>query len=1093
MADLSIGGWRVGLDAVSASTKRLHQTPLERRQLFETISAPCSPKEFLLQLGALVELTNQGKDVSTFESELLPLVTKWLDYWFTASTVARKKEKEKGSKGRGAVAEETNLNRIYGFVNELVRFSFSDFQEPDVSSLLGQLLRICRGTTSSTDIESSINIFNALVIYGQIPRLMLEPCLDVLCGAYGTLKDLEALVWITICNLCKSHTAQNAVTALLDIVRSPSALGDRNTNTIRGAVLILNRIMISNGAEGLVTVSFATVMDAFHQSLAAGSSRLEVEVVDAIAKFFDDEVFSGVITQEDDWSSLLDVLAQCSRKLDDVTGVRSKGSKEKENSIKLSNHLAHIIEHLERFCSIDTFEQKQSVIAFFKVIHRRIPHTCTELLVKYYAEEHLCYPSDPDWVAESRWLVESFFCDPTRPASTRLLVLRLIADVHAIVADHFPSTTILDLVMPILYRLREETDVEVLEALKGFVVEIAGHSDEALFDTVLITLAECLSCGAGSTTTPSEERSSRASSIHSKPTSSRSRPPVANMSIHVLITVFLRSINSSAYRANKIFDLLLRAVQSRECDMSARMDALKLLFRLRSDSTNAVFLATMTESEALASTLGRTAESRHAKRTHQESTRHQPSKPDNTDSGRSSRSSSAGRPPSSTTNTGNRSVVVSSRFVKPASRWVYPDEYALPEAPPSDSSPLVFSHIDALHDPHAQSGSQTMMILNVKLWLEILISILQLGDDWEIYSYILVHLGSQLTNHAFFTDAVPQIQMLRNVLCEQLRVNSFHDPPPLSGAKKADVMICLLHTLALLLTYHEHFSKNEQDEIVRMFVSGVGSGERTAKYCIHALSICCHELPLSISKSLNNILQKMSQIITQSQVAIHILEFLVGLARMPDVCVNFREDDYRTVFGICFRYLQYVRDQRQKGSEVSGTRSSNPPEGQIRTKRESGPTAESVLISSTSNDLPQYVYALAYHVITFWLMSVKLVERARYISWITKNLILTDSTGKEVIDEQSQITIDMMQRITFSDHDETLPDPHFASTADGPTTKKSWLIGMSILTVETAMRSGVSQLTKRQPVSSSKSKQVIKDSSVADGITVRHHLFDVSL
>ena len=46
--------------------------------------------------------------------------------------------------------------------------------------------------------------------------------------------------------------------------------------------------------------------------------------------------------------------------------------------------------------------------------------------------------------------------------------------------------------------------------------------------------------------------------------------------------------------------------------------------------------------------------------------------------------------------------------------------------------------------------------------------------------------------------------------------------------------------------------------------------------------------------------------------AIHILEFLTSLARMPELFKNFREEEYKIVFGVSFRYLQYVRDQRSE-------------------------------------------------------------------------------------------------------------------------------------------------------------------------------------
>ena len=337
------------------------------------------------------------------------------------------------------------------------------------------------------------------------------------------------------------------------------------------------------------------------------------------------------------------------------------------------------------------------------------------------------------------------------------------------------------------------------------------------------------------------------------------------------------------------------------------------------------------------------------------------------------------------------------------------------------------------------------------------------GCDWEVYSYILVHLASQLTNQALFAGAIPQIRILRELLCDQIKNSTYFDPPLSSGLRKADVAICIFQILNMVMSYHRHFSKVDQDDIVRTFLQGVG--EKTSKCCIHALSICCHELPGSTSKSLVHILQKMSQIITQTHVAIHILEFLACLARLPDLYVNFREEEYRIVFAICFRYLQYVRDQQAKDASH---RNSNPlgrsttaspdPRGQTESR-----TAESNFEPNTSDDLPQYVYALAYHVIIFWFLALKLPDRAGQVSWITRNLVSTDINGKERIDEQAQVTLDFMQRVAYADVDESDADPSFTEEVFGEIQKKRWIIGNSLITVEQATRGDWAQITKRQP------------------------------
>lgn len=290
------------------------------------------------------------------------------------------------------------------------------------------------------------------------------------------------------------------------------------------------------------------------------------------------------------------------------------------------------------------------------------------------------------------------------------------------------------------------------------------------------------------------------------------------------------------------------------------------------------------------------------------------------------------------------------------------------------------------------------------------------------------------------------------MICGQLANKNFHEPPSFTNLKRSDAAICLYHILTMLISYREHYSKNEQDEMVKMFVTGIGSWERTNEICIHALSICCHELPGSLSKTLETALTKMSQIITQANIAVHILEFLSGLARLPELFKNFREDEFKIVFGICFRFLQDARESRSKTLDRNSARSGTTPG-----------RSSAVIGSTLADDLPQYVYALAYHVMAFWFMSLKIQDRPKQIPWITKSLAYTGPEGRLVLDEQAQVTIDMMHRISFSDRDETQYNAAFAEERDGLQTATSWLVGRSILTIETAGRTGLSQMTRRRP------------------------------
>ncbi|KXJ93052.1 hypothetical protein Micbo1qcDRAFT_160965 [Microdochium bolleyi] len=316
---------------------------------------------------------------------------------------------------------------------------------------------------------------------------------------------------------------------------------------------------------------------------------------------------------------------------------------------------------------------------------------------------------------------------------------------------------------------------------------------------------------------------------------------------------------------------------------------------------------------------------------------------------------------------------------------------------------------------------------------------------------MLVHLPSQLSNHALFKSAIPQMQELRRIVCEQLRANSLPEPPNAYGLRRADVAICYFQSLTMILSYHHHFQKPEEDDIVRTFVQGIAHWERSAKICIHALSICCHELPSSTSKMLVTMLSKMSQIITQPYVAMHILEFLTCLSRLPELYANFHQEEFRIVFGICFRYLQYAREKRQ--AQKVNTQS-EPHTAHAGHSERATPNA--------ADDLPQYVYALAYHVIVFWFMALKLPDRPTHVGWIAKNLFM-DAEGAQASDEQAQTTIDFMQRVTYADVVESAADPLFTPDRFGPINKRRWLVGNSIVTIEQATASGWAQITKRHP------------------------------
>ena len=1064
---------RAGFDLLAACIRHSdHQRPLERRQFFQTLKEPCHPDDFHLQLSLMVDLTSRGRDLTSFETLIVPLLTEWLKTWFLASNAARK---DKTSRSNGASGEETNLGQLFGFVIDIVRFNFRAFQERDVERLLEEVVSICGKTTVEVDIKNSIRVIDAIITYGFIPNEILLECIRVLCRTYATLKNLKDETWKAMMNLCKSHVAQTTLSGLLNLIRKPEPNGV-NTNTIRGALYIIDKLLKSKGSEGLVSVSVPTLMESLRKALSADSARLELELVRVIKTLLGDPTLSKSIVDEDS-TNMLRVLTQCAERADKLLELSMPVSrdeqKEREIGNFLSQELNEVFTQLEILFPRFEIIEKEKIMTFFFSAHDRLSDSCAELLIGYYIDEHFCYPSNSNWLENSNRLINFFFKSRSRQSSVRLQVLRAIQDVYETIKDVSDPESVNELIWSVLDDLGFEKDTQVLEVLVNFAVEVIDDADIDLFDKIFTSLQQCLppldlaASPAGSGSGGSRPTSS--------PTPSSTSSSLDNIATRAIIHVFMRAFNASAYKAAKAFDTVLKIARSDNCNTDARLSAMKLLFRLRCDSNGAIIIVSALDSDGLAAALNRTPETIALKDIYEEAPPSRHSKADDNISIRSGRSTSMGQPQSYVSRSGTTRSASgwggTARFSRQSNpMWLYPDENALPQDAPSSASRLLYAFEPLLFDElEGDAAEEPIRVLSFNIWLEALISIIQQGGDWEVYSHVLVHMGSQLTNHRLFQKAAPQIKILRSVLCEQIKSSSFHDPPSSTGLRKADVAVCLYHTLTMIISYFKLFGSNEQDDIVRTFMSGLGQSEKTGKRCIHGLTICCHELSHSVSKSMNLILQKMQSLITQSHLAVHILEFLAGLARMSKIYVNFREDDYRTVFGICFRYLQYAREQRAKGSGPSSQRTSYASGRQSGMSNTQSSSTETKQSPPNQDDLPQYVYALAYHVIIFWFMSLKISDRAKHISWITKSLISIDTNGRETMDEQSQVTIDMMQRVAFSDFDETVYNPHFASSADGEVRKKSWIDGLSIVTVETAAASGVSQIIKRQPSGTSHS------------------------
>lgn len=1010
------------LEAVAA---RQDLAPAARLFLFESISLPSEADVIPARVQSLISLSDHGRKLEFTSSSVMPIVSSCIVPLYESIAVARSKvRKAKVAKPNGLSQDEASLAQLLQFAVDLMTLQRKRPTEEEIESLLAQVVAICKKTSVADDIKNSLAVFDAVILYADVPDGSFIPVLEILCGIHASVKSLSGPTSRAVRNLAKSRRKLEMVDTLNAFLLESSEEQGRNLNILRGTVYVLTDLIHAHGQEGIPQIRFELLVDALRVVAKKDDGRLDADILELCVNVLEGEFIQ--VSLEQNWSGFVGLLTSCSRRVvDDEDEITSPTSQPRSKAHVPDDTRSNILANVLRIASVIeslwdrlSRDQRLETIKFLRSVRRHIEPSQASLTLHTMRTERLCFPENPGWQQHCRAIIDYFVRSPLKTSGIRILAVEILTEAFLNNESFslFQEEGFLDL---ILENFAHEDDILFLESLVSFIADACTFiSDDHTFKHLVDTLGSPLSkdmdrdgsTSVESPTVASPERQSYTSMME---------PSLANLCSIGLVRMFLRFLNVSANRAVLVFETLMNIAQFPDRPADSRLTALKVLFRLRCDSSGAVMVISRPEDDFLVSILDLAGNTGPRLQT-----------------------------PLDELHSGRSSASRASKLTPPL--WAYSSPQVLPEAPPEDSSPYVYAY----EVPKQESTGRT--VLKTNMWLETVLLLLQRETNWDVYSYVLTHLGSQLENRHFFTSATPQIKLLRSILCDQIKNETFREPPVSTGMKKADVAGCIFESLSVLVSYREHFAKSEEDDLIRAFMLGIiGSWGSTSRACIHALSVCCHEIPLSVTKSLNGILDKLSKMITMSNLAVHILEFLALLARLPDVYVNLREEEIRTVFGICIRYLQTSREQR---------RASEPRQG----PRLSGSVRDIASPTETPDLLPQdgmakYIYTLTHHVMVFWFLSMKLQDRAKHVNWIMSRLVYTDEFGMEMVEEQSQVFIDLMQRTAFSDLGDTIPFETFPpSPSDGAVVKKSWIVGLSIITVETAKISGLSQITKRQ-------------------------------
>lgn len=340
-------------------------------------------------------------------------------------------------------------------------------------------------------------------------------------------------------------------------------------------------------------------------------------------------------------------------------------------------------------------------------------------------------------------------------------------------------------------------------------------------------------------------------------------------------------------------------------------------------------------------------------------------------------------------------------------------------------------------------------------WLELVLGVMENVYDWDLYSFVWAHFCSQLANMALFAGQADLIVRLKGIVCDQLTLNLPQRLVLPSLNTKGDLQVAYVRTLSGLMGYHDLFSKQDEDNIVSALVIGLDSWDKTAVPCIHILTVCCYEIPMSIKKYLPVILSKLQTRLANPKSGGHTLEFLLSLIHLPTMTSNFTMDEFKRVFAVAFKYIQYANDMQHQ-----------TPEKVVQPLPKQGIDTKVDLVALTQVEthplINRYLLELSYCVILTWFLKIDLNDRKLVSGYIVKNLILSNSSQTE-LDEEIVAVLDLLIRFTYSNMPVKNVNPGNSVKIHEDSSSSKWILGYSVISIDTNKVSGDTVFTIRRP------------------------------
>uniref|UniRef100_W5M5G2 Tuberin n=1 Tax=Lepisosteus oculatus TaxID=7918 RepID=W5M5G2_LEPOC len=396
-------------------------------------------------------MTENGKDITYLEEDIARFVLLWMDVGLTADF-------------------------LQVLVN-LVKFN-SCYLDQNVSQMVHKICLLCNRTTSSTDIEVSLQVLDAVVCYNCLPSDSLPGFIITLCRTVNVKEFCESC-WKLMRKVLGTHLGHSAIYTMCRIMEERAYMED--AALLRGAVFFVGMALWGAHRLSALKNTPTLVLPSFYKAMTCANEVVSYEIVLSITRLIKKY---GKELQVVTWDILLKIIERL------LQQIQAIGSHELKAIV---HELLNTVEEL--------YEQNGyhgCCERFFGLIEKcsdKRPESSVMILISYRA--HSIQPGKDGWIQNLQRLMEKFFRNETRSA-IRIKVLDVLSFVLSTNRQLYEEELIETVVIPQLGQIAEDKDLHVRKLATQLLVDLAEgcntHHFNSLLDIIEKVVSLSLAC-----------------------------------------------------------------------------------------------------------------------------------------------------------------------------------------------------------------------------------------------------------------------------------------------------------------------------------------------------------------------------------------------------------------------------------------------------------------------------------------------------------------------------------------------------------------------------------------------------------------------